>query len=44
MPAARTGEAKILISIIEKSLPTVLRWCGVPRGTMMRSPFFTSKV
>src|SRR5919206_830496 len=38
------GAAKTLISIIEKSLPASLRWCGVPRGTTTRSPLFISTV
>ena len=38
------GAANTLIKIMEKSLATVLRSCGVPRGTTMRSPFAISTV
>ena len=34
--AAGRGAAYILIKIMEKSFP--VRWCGVPRGTTIRSP------
>src|SRR6185312_7633406 len=38
------GSRKTLIRIIMKSLLAVLRWCGVPRGTITKSPFLISIV